>query len=311
MTRTFAAECGFAFSVAAMVLSAACWGLATVLTKDVLERLPPFVLLAVQLSASVSFLWFAVLMTGSRLPHGSAAGRAASTGVLEPGLAYILGVPGLALTTAASASVLAAAEPAFVVVLAWLVWRERPGPALLLALVVATLGVGLVTFTNGGGPGSGNLLGDGLVLLGTLFAALYVVSSSKMVQKVAPLPLAALQQTVGLVLAGAALVLALVAGFDRLPADVTPTTWLLAALSGVVQYALGFWFYLLGLRHLPANVAGMFLTLTPVFGVAGAVVFLGEGVSALQAVGAVFIVAAMLNIVRGRRAAGDVVRAKE
>jgi drug/metabolite transporter (DMT)-like permease len=46
---------------------------------------------------------------------------------------------------------------------------------------------------------TGSLLGDGLVMLGTVFAALYVVVSSRLVSQVPPAALAALQQSVGLV----------------------------------------------------------------------------------------------------------------
>jgi drug/metabolite transporter (DMT)-like permease len=144
----------------------------------------------------------------------------------------------------------------------------------------------------------GHVGGDALVLLGTLFAALYVVLSSRTVLHVAPLPLAALQQGAGL---AAALVLlagvVLVQGGPVLP-PVGGTTLAMAALSGVVQYALPFWFYLIGIRGLPVAVAGLFLTLIPVFGVGGAVLFLGEGFAPLQAVGAILTIGALVAVVR-------------
>ena len=48
------------------------------------------------------------------------------------------------------------------------------------------------------------------------------------------------------------------------------TTVLGAGLSGILYYGLGFWFYVTGLRHVPASYAGAFLPLIPVFGVAAA-----------------------------------------
>ncbi|ANK72926.1 MULTISPECIES: EamA family transporter [Ensifer] len=41
----------------------------------------------------------------------------------------------------------------------------------------------------------------------------------------------------------------------------------LALISGIVQYALAFWLYLIGLKRLPVSTAALFLTLTPVFGI--------------------------------------------
>lgn len=297
-------------AVGAMVLSAACWGLATVLAKDVLAVMPPFPLLAIQLTASVLFLWLAVAVTRAQVPPQPVAGRAAATGLLEPGLAYGLGVPGLALTSATNASIIGAVEPVLIVLVAWVLLGSRPDGRLVVAVLVATLGVALVSLTGLGKSSGGHVGGDALVLLGTLFAALYAVLSSRTVLHVAPLSLAALQQSAGL--AAALVLLAASAGLQglapgpdawwsgiadpRIVAD--PRVLAVAALSGVVQYALPFWFYLIGIRGLPVAVAGLFLTLIPVFGVGGAVLFLGEGFALLQALGAVLTIGALVTVAR-------------
>jgi drug/metabolite transporter (DMT)-like permease len=59
----------------------------------------------------------------------------------------------------------------------------------------------------------------------------------------------------------------------------------LAIISGVVQYALAFWLYIVGLKGIPAGMAGLFLTTTPVFGVIGGIAFLGEQITLLQVSG--------------------------
>lgn len=287
------------WAVAAMVGSAACWGLATVLTKGALAVMPPFSLLVVQLSASVAFLWAAVAVTGQ---SARGAGRAALAGVLEPGLAYGAGVPGLMLTSAASASVIGAAEPMFIAALAWAAFGLRPSAPVAVAMLTGALGVALVT-AMGAEAGERRLAGDLLVLLGTVFAAVYVLVSSRSVQAVAPLPLAAAQQSAGL---GFAVVLAagaMLAGLEPPPAAVTsagvaPGALALAAASGVVQYALAFWLYLLGLRALPVATAAVFLALIPVFGVGGAMLFLGEGVAPAQGLGCALVIAAVLLAAR-------------
>jgi drug/metabolite transporter (DMT)-like permease len=287
-----------ALAVLAMVGSAACWGLATVMSKAALAAIAPFSLLAIQLSASVAFLWLAVLVTRAMVPRGRPALKAASTGLFEPGLAYGIGVPGLALTTAANASLISAMEPALILIVAWLLLAQRPTRALLAALAVATLGVALVTLADLSGAGAGDLRGDLLVLLGTLFAAIYVVTSSRLVAGVAPISLAALQQSVGLGAALAFVTVAVVTGFETLPDTLSPGLIAFAAASGIVQYALAFWLYLIGMQRLPVAQAGLFLTLIPVFGVSGAMVFLGETLTLVQALGAVFIVGAILAMLR-------------
>jgi drug/metabolite transporter (DMT)-like permease len=285
-------------AIAAMVLSAACWGCATVMTKGALDQVPPFTLLALQLASGVTFLWVAAAVMRTTIVLEPGTGRAAATGLLEPGLSYGLGVPGLALTTAANASIIGAAEPALIILVAWAFFRHRPSGRLALAVLIAMIGIILVTLSDLDSPGHGDLRGDLLVLLGTAFAALYVVSSSRFVTQIAPLPLAALQQSVGLAAALVLLAGALLIGGERLPVAISPDMLLLAAASGIVQYALAFWLYLIGLKVLSPGVAGLFLALIPVFGIGGAAVFLGESLMVLQGAGVVLVIVAVIVVTR-------------
>ena len=280
-------------AVLAAILSAACWGSATVMSKGVLDHMPPMSLLAIQLTASITVLWLAVMVLRSRLRFDRPTRRASLSGLLEPGLAYTFGIIGLALTTASNAALIGAAEPLLILLLAWLFLKERIGGRILLLAAVATLGLLLVVVPDAGGlTGQGSLGGDMLILAGTFFAALYVIATRRLVSAMEPLPLSALQQSVGLVWTLGVLVIALLAGLATLGLDGLPLpVLLLAAASGVIQYALAFWLYLFALQSLPANIAGFYLTLIPVFGIAAAFVFLGEALSGLQWIGALLIIA--------------------
>ena len=273
--------------IAALVAATACWGFATVASKGALSYLPPVTLLTAQLSASVAFLWTIVMMTRSPLPPRRGVGSAALSGVLEPGLAYTAGMSGLMLTGASQASLIGAIEPLLVVLLAWLVFGRRPERNTIVALAVAIPGTALLVYGDHSGNYERSLAGDGLILLGTLFAAFYVIRSSQLSSRIAPLPLLAIQNSVGLGFVAALLVVVLASGLERPDFTAVPGAgWLLVVVSGVVQYALAFWLYLLGLRMVPVDKAALFLTLTPVFGVAGAVTLLGETLSPLQVCGA-------------------------
>ena len=287
-------------AVAAAVLSAACWGSATVMSKGLLAVLPPLTLLVVQLLASIAFLWIAVLCLRLRVRLDRPARRASLSGLLEPGLSYCVGIAGLALTTASTASLIGTTEPLFILLLAWLLLRERIGGGVVGLALLAGLGLGLVVLPdirNGGGEGSS--LGDALVVLGTLFAALYVIATRKLVMTLDPLPLSALQQSVGLLWTLGVLALALALGAVNLGLrDIPLEVLLFAAFSGIVQYALAFWFYLFALRRLPASVAAFYLTLIPVFGVGAAYLFLGETLTGVQWLGAALIVISVTLISR-------------
>ncbi|MDZ4765406.1 MAG: DMT family transporter [Chloroflexota bacterium] len=282
-------------AAAAMLLSATLWGLGTVMSKGALERVPPMALLVAQLLASVSFLWIAVVARG--VPTGLFRPRTLAlgwTGILEPGLAYILGVIGLVRTSASSASLIAALEPVIVLVLAALFLHERPTRRTALLMGAAFVGVVLVS---GAGDGAGHsLIGDALYFFGVVSAALYVIMSRKSVQTLDPLPLAALQQSAGLLTVLVAFLIALAAGESGSLTSVPLEGWLLAAVSGVVQFALPFVLYLTALKTLTAARAAVFLTLTPVVGVVASVLFLGELFTGIQIAGAALVIGALFGV---------------
>lgn len=286
----------------AAVLSTACFGLGTVMSEAALARVPPLTLLPLQLSASVAFLAAAILWRGVRMPRQRGDLKPALAGILEPGLAYTAGVVGLALTTASNATLVGSTETVVTIFLAWLLLRERVGARMVaLALVAVVL---LVTVPDSGPvAGGGSFSGDLLVFAGVVFAALYAVATRRHAAGVDPALLAAMQHSVGLVwsmavLAGAVL-FGVVGGLGL--AGLGATAFAMALASGVVQYALPFWLYLFALRGMTVGVLSFYLSLIPVFGVAGAYLFLGERLAPSQLLGGLLIVAAVSATSRLRR----------
>lgn len=276
------------------------------MSKAVLVYLPPVTLLTAQLSTSVIFLWAATLITRAPIPARNGAGRAALSGVLEPGLAYTTGTSGLMLTGASHASLVSAMEPLLVVLIAWLALGRRPLPVTLVSLAAAIPGMILVAATEDSTSLENASAGDGLVLLGTLFAALYVIRTSQLSTRIAPLPLAAIQQCVGLAFVGFLLTAVLGLGLEQPDFRAVPARiWLLTLASGIMQFALAFWLYLFGMRTLSVDKAALFLTLIPLFGVGGAALFLGETLSFSQMCGAGLILGAVAMVSRNPRFCGQ------
>lgn len=277
-----------------MVASAATWAAGLILTKITLDAAPdvtPGSVLVVQLVASVTVLAVACAVTGASTRN---AWRHGWVGLLEPGLAYQFALAGLALTSAANASVLGSLEPVMVPLIAWVLLRERPRLRLVVVIAGATIGSVLVSFPNG--DGSGSFAGDALVVASVAAAALYVVVASKQVAATSsaalrPLPAALAQQTwaLGFVLLSQ-LVLVGGAFWPALPAG----TLLLAAVSGIVNYALPFWLYLSALTRMAVARAATYLTLIPVFGVLGSVLVLRERVTWIDLIGGLFVVGSLL-----------------
>ncbi|MBW4436831.1 MAG: DMT family transporter [Pleurocapsa minor GSE-CHR-MK-17-07R] len=276
-----------------MIGSAACWGMGTVMSKAALGVFPPLPLLVTQLTASIAVLWLATLVV--RAPYHPALLLHGWPGLLEPGLAYVLGAVGLQLTSASNASVIGTLEPVFVMAIAAVFLREivRVRAWLLAGMAIAGTIIVSTAYAETGG-GAASITGDLLELGAVLAASLYVIFSRKSVFSLHPVPLAASQQTFGLACAITVMaVSSLVQGWQDV-SHIQPAQWAFAALTGVVQYAAAFLCYLFALKRLPASRAALFLLLIPVFGFAGSVVFLGESISILQIVGSAMIVAALV-----------------
>lgn len=272
-----------------LVAATACWGAGTVATKLVLDSVEPLTLLPMQLAASCLVLSAAAAVSGTSFAWSSQRARLAALGLLNPGAAYALGLLGLASLTASMSVLLWAAEPVLIVLLAAVILRERTPLALAAGIATAVVGAGLVVYQPGA---AGDAVGVALTLAAVSACALYTVWARRLIADDASLPVVLAQQAAALafavVLAG---VVSAAGGVGWAFGDLTPRDWLGAAASGVLYYGAAFWLYLGALRDIPASVAGAFLPLIPVFGLAVAHLT-GERLDPRQWMGAALVVGA-------------------
>jgi drug/metabolite transporter (DMT)-like permease len=272
-----------------MVASAFSWAAGVVVTKLVLDRsqAPSTSVLAVQLGGSVLVLAFAAVLTRTPLRGAWSKGW---VGLLEPGVAYYLALAGLALTSATNASILGSLEPVLVPILLLLLFRQRPRGRMVVVILAATLGSVLVSVSTS--SGGSDWRGDLLIVGSVAAAALYVVLASAQVVELPPVAAALTQQVwaVGLVAA------VLAVGLAGTGTWTTPRTsdLLLMLASGVLNYALPFWLYLVALTRMPVARAAAYLTLIPPFGVLLAAAVLGEQVTVFHGLGGALVVGALL-----------------
>ena len=279
--------------IAALVAAAACWGLGTVVSKQVVDNVEPLTLLPVQLAASCTLLLFLTLARRESFTWTLPMRRLTALGVLNPGIAYALGLVGLTTITASMSVLLWALEPVVILLLAALVLREQIPAGLAAGLAVALTGVLIVVYQPGA---AGAAIGITLTLVSIGFCALYSVLTRRLMLDDSSLTVVLAQQAAAL---GFAVILATVvelaggAGWDI--SGVGIRALLGAAASGVLYYGLGFWLFVTGLRQVQASYAASFLPLIPVFGVvAGYLV--GERLEPRQWLGALVIVTATATI---------------
>ena len=180
-----------AAAVAALVAATACWGAGTVITKRVLDEVAPLTLLPMQLTASCALLLIACVVRREHFVWTPTTRRLTGLGLLNPGLAYALGLLGLVSISASMSVLLWALEPVLILLLAVVLLHERVPPRLLSALAVAVAGVLLVVYQPGA---TGNTLGIALTLAAVACCALYTVAVRHLLLDDASLPVVLAQQ---------------------------------------------------------------------------------------------------------------------
>lgn len=278
-------------SAPALIGAAACWGIATVLTKHALGEIPPLTLLPIQLGASVMLVTPLLLVRHRQLAPAGRLGRLTALGVLNPGISYALGLLGLVFITASESVLLWATEPIMIMALAAAMLREQITKTRVVAAGVATAGVALIVIT----PDRSNRpIGIVLTLAAVAACAIYTVLSRRWMINESSLRVVIYQQTAAL---GFALILLSVVGLaGGIPVDsaISAGSWVSAIVSGCLYYGIAFSLYLTGLQRTPASVAGQYINLIPLFGVAASNVILGEQLHTRAWIGAVMVVGAVI-----------------
>lgn len=283
-------------SVLILILAAASWGFGTVVSKHAVAEIPPITLLCVQLASSVVGLSLLMRWRGIPLRSRTASPILGRLGLLNPGLAYALGLLGLVQITASLSVLLWTLEPLMILVLAAVVLRERIGVGLVGLSLVAVAGIALVIYQPGGG---GSQFGVVLTVAGVACCAVYTIiarhwlgGADSTAQVVFAQQMYALG--FGVVMLGAGWVL----GTSPLTGSVSPLGWASAVGSGLLYYGLAYWFYLSALRQMPASSAAASFYLIPIFGVAGSLVVLGERLEPIQWLGAALVLIAVFTVLR-------------
>ncbi len=283
---------GLLYAVAAPL----CWGAAIVLCKPWLDDLPPLQFLSLELTAGCTALWLTALLRPHAPGMVGLALRKGWLGVLEPGLAYLVGLFGLRLIGAGEGSLIGASESLMILVVGRLFFKQTIGWTSSVLAVIAMAGLSLVLGLPEGGLSLSHLLGDSLFALAALIAAFYVLLSARMTQTLPVAFMLAGQQTVAL--GFTVLALLTTAFFDTNAIAPISRLWLIPLVVGLIQNALAFFCFFNATHRLGTALPSVFLTLAPVTGLLGGVLFLGESLSLTQAIGSAVTLVALALLSR-------------
>ncbi|MBD2464207.1 DMT family transporter [Oscillatoria sp. FACHB-1407] len=269
-----------------------CWGVGVTLTKIALTEITATTLLVIQLLSSVAFLAIACYLKTRQLPFSFRHLHRGFAGIFEPALAYMIGIFGVDMTTASNATLIGSSEVILTILLAAAFLGERLTRWKLVLAGVSFVGVLLLMLESSSGSDQTSLAGNLLVFVGTLFAVFYVLLSKKQIATDDPLQLTSSQQFVGLIttLLCFGVLSLLNSHYEVQATEISPQFWMLAIASGVMQYALAFLLYLTALQHVPVSQAAFYVALIPVFGVASAVLLIGEQPTIAQWLGGLLVI---------------------
>jgi drug/metabolite transporter (DMT)-like permease len=270
--------------LAALIIASLFWGTAVSVTKYALRGFGPITLLAISLITGTAVLWTIVILRGYRPPLPWR--RAVLLGLFEPALAYVGDLLGLARTSAANGALLSGLESVFIVLLAAVFLRERITGLIAVALALALAGVATL---EGTGSFAGAGLGDLLVLAGVLSAAAYTIVARGIGDESDPLTVTACQFTTATILILPALTFVWAMHVETVPSHVAARFWFAAVFVGVIGYAASFVLYNYAIARVRAAPASIIVNLIPVFGLASAVVWLRDPLTAARVLGAILI----------------------
>lgn len=190
---------------------------------------------------------------------------------------------GVSLTSAVAAGLVMSTIPAVVAVLSAVFLREQLNRATWLAIGFAALGMALFSW---GKPATSSTplawLGNALVFAAVVCEAAYVVIGKRLSAQVSPKRVAALINLWGLVLV-TPLGWWAASSFDF--SQVTNNIWALLVFYALAASVWTVWLWMTGLRHVPANRAGVFTVMLPISAAAVGVLGMGEPINSWQALG--------------------------
>ena len=280
---------------AALLAMAACWGSTFYLIHDLLDRVPVADFLAVRFAIASLVLFVLAPRALARL-DGQARKHAVVLGALYGG-AQILQTIGLAHTAASVSGFITGLYVVLTPLFAALILRTRIVPMTWLAVLLAMIGLGVLTLS-----GLSLGYGEAVTLVASGLYALHIVGLGAWSKPQNALGMSLLQM----------IVIAVICTVAALPGGIqTPdrtADWIsmvyMAAFAGALALLGQTW----AQSHLPPTRSAIIMSMEPVFAAFFAVLLGGESLTARMLLGGGLVVVAMLivEIAPRRKIEGEV-----
>ncbi|NOY98797.1 MAG: DMT family transporter [Chloroflexi bacterium] len=272
--------------ILAGLTAAAIWGGMYVVSKAVMDVIPPFSLITLRLLLGIVTLWLVAAVRGRLHVARRHFWQIFWVGFVGYGISIGFQFVGTNLSTAANGALVTSATPAFVLLFAALLLGEKITPRRFLALLVASLGVLAVIDPRKAQLSSSLFLGNLNLVAAALTWALYSVLIRKITR-------------------GAdVLTVSLIAFIGGLPVSIPMGAWEVASQGigaitpgviggvlflGIIATALAMYLWNMAFATLDAGIASLTFFAQPVVGTILGAIFLNEQITPLFVLGGVLI----------------------
>jgi drug/metabolite transporter (DMT)-like permease len=275
-----------------LVLMALIWGVNFSVVKYGTTLVNPLAYNGLRVALAATLLLAIILVDRTPFPPRRDILALMGLGVLGNAIYQYFFVMGISRTRASDAALVIAATPAFIAIIGRIRGTERTARRGVIGILLSILGIGLVVLgTTSGTNGQASLLGDLLVLCGSLAWAIYTVYLKPYTARVPGLQLSAFTML------GGAIPLLIVAWPAVTHADwahLPSRGWLAIVYSGVGALVIAYYFWYRGVRVIGPTRTAMYSNLQPVIAVLVAWAMLGEQPTAWQGMGAACILGGLL-----------------
>jgi probable blue pigment (indigoidine) exporter len=258
--------------LALLLVTACSWGLNWPIAKFLLSELPPFSMRAVCCATAVVFAFALAMARGERLAVPTAQWpRLAVFATLNFGAFIVFTTLSLAWLHASEAVIVTYTLPIWATLIAWPVLGERPTLVAVLALLLGIGGIALLVGVDAADASWAKLPGVAMGLIAAVLFGLGTVIGKQRALALPPITAVAWQLALSLVPVGA---LALTERPDW--SAVTPLGWLAVLFVATLPMTLAYVAWFRALCLLPASTAANGVLISPLVGVMGSALLLGD-----------------------------------
>jgi len=258
------------------VTAAAIWGSMYVVSDVVLQVIPPFTLLTLRILLGLAVMVLVAILSSSfKLPPRGMIGQLLIVGIV--GIGFSLGAQfvGTDKSTAVNGALVTSASPAFIVLFAVIMLRERLTLLRLLAVILATIGVLVILDPAQADFSSDTFVGDMFLAIAAITWGLYSV----LIRRVSIQTALDTNMVTIIAFVGGLLISVPASGLElttRSIGIVDEGTILGVLYLGIVSTAVAMWLWNRAFALVPATIGSLFFFAQPLSGALLAAIFLGQ-----------------------------------